>query len=266
MNGILALLSDPAAWAALITLIVMEVVLGIDNLVFISILSNKLPPEQRTKARRVGISLALILRLALLSTIAFIVTLTQPVFSLPWAGPIGAHGEPAFELNFSWRDLILIAGGLFLVWKATTEIHEKTAPGETHGVMDAKAPVARNFAAAIVQILLLDIVFSVDSILTAVGMTDHLPIMVVAVIVAVGLMMLAADPLANFINNNPTVVMLALGFLLMIGAVLIGDGFGVHVPKGYIYAAMAFSGLVEGLNMLQRKAGAKKPGAGETKH
>jgi predicted tellurium resistance membrane protein TerC len=259
MQNVALLLTDPTAWAALITLIVMEVVLGIDNLVFIAILSNKLPEATRGRARRVGISLALIMRLALLSTLSIIVGMTQPVFALPWGAPAGADGQPMFDLAFSWRDLILIAGGLFLVWKATTEIHEKTAPGETHGVMDATAGKAiAGFGAAIVQILLLDLVFSVDSILTALGMTNELPIMMVAVIVAVGLMMLAADPLANFIQRNPTVVMLALGFLLMIGAVLIADGFGVHVPKGYIYAAMAFSGLVEGLNMAARGAQKKR--------
>jgi predicted tellurium resistance membrane protein TerC len=257
MDNLLALAADPAAWAALVTLVVMEVVLGIDNLVFISILSNKLPEHQRSRARRVGISLALVLRLGLLSTIAFIVGLTQPVFELPFSGPVGADGHPTFDLAFSWRDLILIAGGLFLLWKATTEIHEKVDPNTTHSVLDAGGPAAAGFAAAIVQILLLDIVFSVDSILTAVGMTDHLPIMITAVIIAVGAMMLAADPLAKFIHNNPTVVMLALGFLLMIGAVLIADGFGAHVPKGYIYAAMAFAGLVEGLNMASRRASRK---------
>jgi len=254
MENVFGWASDPTAWAALVTLIVMEVVLGIDNLVFISILSNKLPEHQRSKARRLGISLALIMRLALLSTLAFIVGLTAPVFSLPWSPSPGPDGHAPFDLSFSWRDLILIAGGLFLVWKATTEIHEKVDVSDSHGVMDLKGPVASNFGAAIVQILLLDIVFSIDSILTAVGMTDHLPIMVIAVIVAVTAMMLAADPLAKFIHDNPTVVMLALGFLLMIGAVLIADGFGVHVPKGYIYAAMAFSGLVEGLNMASRRA------------
>ena len=253
---IASLVSDPAAWAALLTLVVMEVVLGIDNLIFISILSNKLPEHQRAQARRIGISLALIMRLVLLSTLAFIVGLTKPVFELPWQGPLGEHGEPMFELAFSWRDLILIAGGLFLVWKATTEIHEKVDPRETHGVMDTKSKVVSNMGAAIFQIILLDLVFSIDSILTAVGMTEHLIIMFTAVIIAVAVMMLAADPLANFINTNPTVVMLALGFLLMIGAVLIADGFGVHVPKGYIYAAMAFSGGVEALNMLSRR---KKP-------
>jgi len=258
MDSIQALLADPAAWAALVTLVVMEVVLGIDNLIFISILSNKLPDGQRQKARRLGISLALIMRLGLLSGIAWIVGLTTPAFDLGLTGPVGPDGHAAFETAFSWRDLILIAGGLFLVWKATKEIHHSLDPVPTHDVYDKKAPIATNFASAIVQILLLDVVFSIDSILTAVGMTDHLPIMITAVIIAVAMMMLAADPLANFINNNPTIVMLALGFLLMIGAVLIADGFGVHVPKGYIYAAMAFSGLVEGLNMMARKAKAKK--------
>lgn len=254
MSTIMALLADPAAWAALITLIVMEVVLGVDNLVFISILSNKLPPEQRTRARRIGISLALILRLGLLSTLAFIAGMTAPVFTVPLQAPMNADGHPIFELAFSWRDLILIAGGLFLLWKATTEIHHTMDPEPTEELLDKKAPVAMNFGAAIVQILLLDIVFSIDSILTAVGMTDHLPIMIVAVIVAVALMLVAADPLANFIHHNPSVVMLALGFLLMIGATLIADGFGVHVPKGYIYAAMAFSAGVEALNMGSRRA------------
>ena len=263
----MALMADPAAWAALIALVVMEVVLGIDNLVFISILSNKLPEEQRSKARRIGIALALIMRLALLSTIAFLVGLTQPVFTLPFQGPVDpVHGVPMFEMAFSWRDLILIAGGLFLLWKATTEIHEKVDVDSTHGVMDVKGRVAANFGAVIVQILLLDLVFSVDSILTAVGMTDHLPIMIVAVIVAVAVMLLAADPLANFINNNPTVVMLALGFLLMIGVTLIADGFGFHVPKGYIYAAMAFSGLVEGLNMASRNAAKRKEAKAASGH
>lgn len=253
---IAALVADPAAWAALITLVVMEVVLGIDNLIFISILSNKLPEHQRARTRRIGIALALIMRLVLLSTLAFIVGLTQPVFSLPWSGPVGAHGEPTFELDFSWRDLILIAGGLFLVWKATVEIHEKVDPAPNLKAADPKTQVITNAGAAIFQIILIDLVFSIDSILTAVGMTDHLPIMVTAVIIAVAVMLIAADPLADFIDKNPTVVMLALGFLLMIGAVLIADGFGVHVPKGYIYAAMAFSAGVEILNMLVRR---KKP-------
>jgi len=252
------LLSDPAAWAALITLVVMEVVLGIDNLIFISILTNKLPEAQRARARRIGIGLALVMRLILLSTIAIIVTLVQPVIDFGIVGSLDDHGNPTFETAFSWRDIILIAGGLFLVWKATKEIHHSVDPTPTDDVLDKKQVIAANFGATIFQIILLDLVFSIDSILTAVGMTDHVPIMVVAVIIAVTVMMLAADPVANFIHKNPTVVMLALGFLLMIGMVLIAEGFGVHVPKGYIYAAMAFSALVEGLNMLSRNAAKKK--------
>ena len=265
MDSIIPLLSDPAAWAALVTLVVMEVVLGIDNLIFISILSNKLPENQRQRVRRIGIGLALIMRLALLSIIAWLVGLTATVVDLGLVGPIGEHGEPAFETAFSWKDLILLAGGLFLVWKATKEIHHTVDPTPTHDVMDAKHAVINNAGAAIFQIILLDLVFSIDSILTAIGMTDHLPIMVVAVLVAVTVMLLAADPLANFINKNPTVVMLALGFLLMIGMVLIADAFGVHVPKGYIYAAMAFSALVEGLNMLSRNAAVRKAAREEAK-
>ena len=260
MDAILTLAASPAAWAALLTLIVMEVVLGIDNLIFISILSNKLPVETRTRARRVGISLALVMRLALLTGIAWIVGLTAPVFDLGIVGPLDAHGEAAFETGFSWRDLILIAGGLFLVWKATTEIHHSVDADahDTDELLDKKKVISLTFTAAIVQILLLDIVFSIDSILTAVGMTEHVQIMYAAVIVAVLLMLLAADPLANFINSNPTVVMLALGFLLMIGMVLIAEGFGAHIPKGYIYTAMGFSAAVECLNIWSRKAKAKK--------
>ena len=252
-EGLGAIFSDPAAWAALITLVVMEVVLGIDNLIFISILSNKLPPEHRQRTRRIGIGLALVMRLGLLATIGWIVGLTAPVFDLGWSGA-------SFETAFSWRDLILIAGGLFLVWKATKEIHHSVDTTPSHDLLekDKKDVVINNVGSAIFQIILLDLVFSIDSILTAVGMTDHVPIMMIAVVIAVLCMLLAADPLANFIDKNPTVVMLALGFLLMIGAVLIADGFGVHVPKGYIYAAMAFSALVEALNMLSRSAQSKK--------
>ncbi|WP_457090745.1 TerC family protein [Microvirga sp. P5_D2] len=239
MDQIIALTADPAAWVALATLVVMEVVLGIDNLIFISILTNKLPAHQQAKARRIGIGLALIMRLGLLGTIAIIVQLTEPLFT-------------AFGHGFSWRDIILIAGGLFLVWKATKEIHHSVDPNPNPDLFETRGP-SLGFSAAIVQILLLDLVFSVDSIITAVGMTDHIPIMVVAVVTAVAVMLLAADPLSRFIQANPTVVMLALGFLLMIGMTLIAEGFGVHVPKGYIYAAMAFSALVEGLNMLSRR-------------
>ena len=266
MDSLLQLAADPAAWAALITLVVMEIVLGIDNLVFISILSNKLPEAQRPRARRIGLSLALLMRIALLFAIAWLVALTKPVFDLGIQGAPNEHGYPGFETAFSWRDLILIAGGMFLLWKATKEIHHTVDPAPTGDMMDARNKAITNFGAAIVQILMLDLVFSIDSILTAVGMTQHVPIMIVAVTIAVAVMFFAADPLANFIHKNPTIVMLALGFLLMIGAVLIADGFGVHVPKGYIYAAMAFSGLVEGLNMVSRKSREKKAPAGETKH
>jgi len=260
--SILELLSDPAAWAALATLIVMEVVLGIDNLIFISILSNKLPEGQRAQVRRVGIGLALVLRLALLSTIALIARMVVPVFDLGLTGAVNAHGDPSFETAFSIRDLILIAGGVFLLWKATTEIHHSMDPDDSGETLDKKGRAVMSFGAAIVQILLLDMVFSIDSILTAIGMTDDLPVMFVAVIVAVGVMLFAATPLADFIARNPTVVMLALGFLLMIGVVLIADGFGVHVPKGYIYTAMAFSAGVETLNILSRKARERKKAAG----
>ena len=243
--------------ADILTLIVMEVVLGIDNLIFISILSNKLPESQRQKARRIGIGLALAMRLGLLSMIAWIVGLTAPVVDLGFTGPPDAHGNPAFETSFSWRDIILFAGGLFLVWKATREIHHSVDDKLEEDASVAGA-ATMNVGAAIFQIILLDIVFSIDSILTAVGMTDHLPVMVVAVVVAVGVMLLAADPLANFINRNPSVVMLALGFLLMIGMVLIAEAFGAHIPKGYIYTAMAFSAGVEALNIWSRNAKARK--------
>lgn len=239
MQDILLLMQDPTAWIALITLIVMEVVLGIDNLIFISILTNKLPAENRENARRIGIGLALVMRLALLGTVAWIVQLTTPVFE-------------AFGHGFSWKDMILIAGGLFLVWKATKEIHHNVDPAD-HEEDFIASSVTTGFTAAIGQILLLDLVFSVDSIITAVGMTPHLPIMVVSVIVAVTVMLVASGPLARFIEKNPTIVMLALGFLLMIGTTLIAEGAGFHVPKGYVYAAMAFSALVEVLNMLSRR-------------
>jgi predicted tellurium resistance membrane protein TerC len=245
MNDLVTLVQDPAAWAALATLIAMEVVLGIDNLLFISILTNKLPAAHRESARRIGIGLALIMRLVLLATVSTIVRMTEPVFTL-------------FDHGFSWRDLILVAGGLFLVWKSTREIHHHIAGDEENAAGGDGKRAPAGFVAAIGQILVLDIVFSVDSIITAVGMTEHIPIMFASVIVAVGVMLFAAGPLANFINRNPTIVMLALGFLLVIGMTLIADGFGTHVPKGYIYGAMAFSALVEGLNMLSRRARAKR--------
>lgn len=248
---LLDLLSSPEAWAAFFALVTLEIVLGIDNLIFISIITNKLPEHQQPAARRVGIGLALGLRLALLATISWIIGLTEPVFDLGVQGPPGAHGEPTFETAFSWRDLILIAGGLFLVWKATTEIQHKMQPEPAPTVFASKRATV-GLTAVIAQIVALDVVFSIDSILTAVGMTTHIPIMVAAVIIAVGVMFAAAEPVSRFVRDNPTVIMLALAFLLMIGMVLIADGFGRHVPKGYIYAAMAFAAFVEGLNMLAR--------------
>lgn len=243
LDYLMQLAADPAAWAALLTLIAMEVVLGIDNLIFISILTNKLPEADRERARRIGIGVALVMRIALLGTIAIIVQLTEPVVNF-------------FGQGLSWRDLILIAGGLFLVWKATKEIHHNVDP-TPHPDMFSKRAVSLGFSAAIAQILILDLVFSVDSIITAVGMTEHVPIMVIAVLVTVAVMLLAATPLANFIQANPTIIMLALAFLLMIGTALVAEGFGAHVPKGYIYAAMAFSAGVEALNMMARNRARK---------
>ena len=233
------LATDPAAWAALISLTAIEVVLGIDNLVFISVLSNKLPEESRSYARRIGITGALVLRLALLATIAWIIQLTDPVFEIMGNG-------------FSWRDIILIAGGLFLVWKATSEIHHAVDPDPGPDALNPNV-MAAGVTTVVMQILVLDVVFSIDSIITAVGMTPHIPIMIIAILITVSVMLIAADPLGEFIHANPTIVMLALSFLLLIGTVLIADGFGAHVPRGYIYAAMAFSAFVEGLNMAARR-------------
>ena len=246
MDRIIALLASADAWAALIALVVMEVVLGIDNLVFVSILTNKLPEAARAKARRIGIGLALVLRLVLLAFVAFIVGLVQPLFT-------------AFGHGFSPRDLILLAGGLFLVWKATSEIHHNLDHRPSGDVFDTAKPTP-GFGAAITQIILLDLVFSIDSIVTAVGMTEHLPIMFAAVIIAVGMMLIASGPLARLIERNPTIVMLALAFLLVIGMTLIAEGFGQHVPKGYIYAAMAFSAVVEALNLWARRRHARGDG------
>lgn len=244
-----SIFADPANLVALATLIVMEVVLGIDNLIFISILTNKLPEDQRERARMIGIGAALVLRLALLSMVFVIVQLTDPIINILGKG-------------FSWRDIILIAGGLFLVWKATKEIHHNVDADHADDVFTGKAATV-GFAAVIGQILILDMVFSVDSIITAVGMTDHIIIMVIAVIVTVAVMLFAATPLANFIHANPTVVMLALGFLIMIGMTLIAEGFGAHVEKGYVYTAMAFSAAIEALNIFSRNAKKKARAAAE---
>ncbi|WP_316015976.1 TerC family protein [Roseobacter sp. HKCCA0434] len=243
MDAFLQIMSDPANWAALATLVVMEVVLGIDNLLFISIITNKLPEGQRARARNIGIGMALVMRLGLLTIIAWIVSLTQPVLEL-------------FGTAFSWKDLILIAGGIFLIWKATKEIHHHVDPDPEGDVLTGKT-VTLTVGAAITQILILDLVFSIDSIITAVGMTEHVIIMVIAVIFAVACMLIAAAPLSAFVNSNPTVVMLALGFLLVIGTTLLAEGFHVKIPKGYIYSAMAFAALIEGLNMLARRRKAR---------
>jgi predicted tellurium resistance membrane protein TerC len=239
MQEIAALLSDPSAWAALATMVVLEVVLGIDNLIFISILTNKLPVADQPRARFIGMSLAVVLRLILLAGVAWIYDLIEPLFVL-------------FGHAFSWRDLILIAGGLFLIWKATVELHEHVA-GDEEPESSAAGMVGVTMVGTIGQIIVLDAVFSLDSIITAVGLTDDIPIMFAAVLIAVGAMMLAAGPLSRFMGDNPTVVTLALGFLLMIGTTLLANGMGVHIPKGYIYAAMAFASLIEGLNMMARR-------------
>lgn len=248
MEELLTLFTEPNTWLALATLILMEVILGIDNLIFISILTNKLPEDKQPRIRKIGIAMALVLRLVLLTAIAFIVSLTEPLFSL-------------FEQSFSWRDLIMLAGGLFLVWKATNEIRYMVDPDKVNKADSLNSQVAQGVGAVLIQIILLDAVFSIDSIITAIGMSDHLPIMVVAVVVAVLVMLLAAEPLSRFIDNNPTIVMLALGFLLVIGTTLIAEGFGIHFPKQYIYSAMAFSVFIETLNMLAKRARKK---AGET--
>ena len=238
MSQFLNLAADPTAWAALATLIAMEVVLGVDNLVFVAVLSNRIEEANRARVRRIGLLLALLFRLALLGCVAALVRLTEPLIS-------------AFGHAFSIRDLILVAGGLFLVWKATREIHDHVEPPPGDGEEARRKPL--RVGAAIAQIVVLDLVFSIDSIVTAVGMTDQVAIMFAAVIVAVLLMMAASGPLAAFIRRNPTVVMLALSFLLMIGMTLMADGFGFHVEKGYIYAAMLFSTGVEALNTLARR-------------
>jgi predicted tellurium resistance membrane protein TerC len=231
-------LSDPQAWIALATLTALEIVLGIDNIVFISILSDKLPPERRARARMIGLGLAMFGRVVLLLSIAWIMRLTTDLFAILGEG-------------FSGRDLILIAGGLFLIGKSTFEIHEKMDEGSDHP--DAER-IAASFTSVIVQILLLDLVFSLDSVITAVGMAEHVPVMIAAIVIAIGVMMLSAGAIAGFIERHPTIKMLALSFLLLIGAMLVAEGFDQHVPKGYIYSAMAFSLFVEMLNLRARGA------------
>ena len=228
-------ISDPTIWTALLTLTALEIVLGVDNVIFISILSNKLPPEQRDRARLVGLGAAMVMRIALLFAISWLVGLTEPWFEV-------------FGQEFSGRDLILLVGGLFLLYKATTELHEKLEGHEA----SQSAKAVTSFASVIAQIMILDMVFSLDSVITAVGMADDVGVMVAAVIIAVGVMMVAAKPLSEFVQQHPTVKVLALAFLLLIGMSLVAEGFGHHIPKGYIYSAMAFSVIVEMINLRVR--------------
>jgi predicted tellurium resistance membrane protein TerC len=229
-------IADPQAWVALVTLTVLEIVLGIDNIIFISILVGRLPPEQRQRARIIGLSLAMITRIALLLSLTWIMGLTQPLFSVT-------------EWEISGRDLVLVGGGLFLLVKATMEIHtamEGAAESPEHRTL-------ANFHAVLVQIAILDVVFSLDSVITAVGLVQLVPVMVIAIVLAVLVMMLAAKPINDFIDAHPTIKMLALSFLVLVGVALIGEGFGMHIPKGYLYFAMAFSFAVEMLNIRLRK-------------
>jgi predicted tellurium resistance membrane protein TerC len=230
-------ISDPQIWIALLTLTTLEIVLGIDNIVFISILAGKLPPEQQARARNLGLGLAMITRILLLLSINWVIGLTEPLFEV-------------FGNEISGRDLILLIGGLFLLGKATFEIHEKLEGAEAHGTA-AGAAVA-GFGSVIVQILLLDIVFSLDSVITAVGMADEIGVMIAAVVIAIGVMLVSARAISDFVNLHPTVKMLALSFLLLIGMSLVAEGLDFHIPKGYIYFAMGFSIMVEALNLRLR--------------
>lgn len=229
-------LADPTAWLGLLTLIVLELVLGIDNLVFIAILADKLPPEQRDRARLIGLSLALIMRLGLLASISWLVTLTQPLFEV-------------FDKSFSGRDLIMLFGGVFLLFKATMELHERLEGRVTERTGNAAYAM---FWPIVAQIVVLDAVFSLDAVITAVGMVDELAVMMIAVIVSIGVMIVASKPLTRFVNAHPTVIMLCLGFLMMIGFALTAEGLGFHIPKGYLYAAIGFSILIEVFNQIAR--------------
>ena len=234
------LLTNPQTWIAFATLTLLELVLGIDNIIFISILVDKLPKEKREFARRIGLFMAMFMRIGLLLVLAWIVGLVAPLFSV-------------FGKDISGRDLILILGGMFLIWKSTTEIHQSMEGEEEHGSSAVKA----TFAAVILQIMVIDLVFSLDSIITAVGMVDDVRVMIAAVIASVGLMMLFAGPIGRFVSDHPTIKMLSLSFLVVVGVVLVAEGFDHHVPKGYVYFAMAFSLGVEVLNIRMRKRSAK---------
>ncbi|EHN8904737.1 CNNM family cation transport protein YoaE [Enterobacter asburiae] len=230
-------LMDPSIWVGLLTLVVLEIVLGIDNLVFIAILADKLPPKQRDKARLIGLSLALVMRLGLLSVISWMVTLTKPLFSI-------------MNYTFSGRDLIMLIGGIFLLFKATTELHERL---ENRQHDDGHGKGYASFWVVVLQIVVLDAVFSLDAVITAVGMVNHLPVMMAAVVIAMAVMLLASKPLTRFVNQHPTVVVLCLSFLLMIGLSLVAEGFGFHIPKGYLYAAIGFSIMIELFNQIARR-------------
>ena len=246
---LITLFTMPETWVALVTLTVLEIVLGIDNIIFISILVGRLPAERRDQARLIGLGLAMLMRIGLLLTISWIIGLTQPAFSL-------------FGNDYSWRDIILIGGGLFLLYKATTEIHE-SLEGVEPGESTATPGRVASFGGVLVQIVLLDIVFSLDSVLTAVGMANDIAVMVAAVVIAVLVMLVASGPLAAFVHQHPSVKMLALAFLLLIGVTLIADGFGFHIDKAYIYAAMGFSVFVEALNL---RRSSKRPVALRTRY
>jgi len=238
-------ISQPESWIALVTLIALELVLGVDNVIFISILSGKLPQQDQQRARTTGIMLAVITRVLLLLSLSWIISLEEPFFHIPWFG-----GE---SIGISGRDLILLAGGMFLLWKSTHEIHEKLEGKEG----EASAKVAATFASVIIQIMLLDVVFSLDSVITAVGMVDHIAIMIIAVIVAAGVMVFVAGPIGTFVEHHPTIKILALSFLLLIGFTLIVEGLHQHIPKGYVYFAMGFSVMVEMINLRVRDSHVK---------
>jgi predicted tellurium resistance membrane protein TerC len=238
---VLELLTDPQAWIAFGTLTALELVLGIDNVIFISILVDKLPPERREFARKLGLFMAMFMRVGLLLILSLIIGMTAPLFTLP-----------VFEMEITGRDLVLIVGGLFLLWKSVGEIHESLEGAEG----TASSAVKATFAAVILQIMVIDLVFSLDSIITAVGMVDRIEVMIAAVIVSVILMMIFAGPIGRFVSAHPTIKILALSFLVVVGMVLVAEGFGHHVPKGYVYSAMAFSLVVEMLNIRLRKRSA----------
>lgn len=242
------MLMDPHIWLSFATLAVLEIVLGIDNIIFLSIITGKLPIAKQPMARKVGLALALGMRIALLASIVWITKLTTPIFTM-------------FEHEVSWRDLIMLGGGMFLLFKGTTEVHHMVDQDDE----DDKDVKAQSFLSVIIQIAILDLVFSLDSVITAVGMAEHLPVMIAAVVFAIGVMLFASEPVSNFVNNNPSIKMLALSFILLVGMALVADGLHFHIPKGYLYFAIAFSLSVETLNLLASKAKHKRAVARRSK-